>query len=223
MPDMSSITAFDAVGLFILGFSGIIGLKRGFSTEILTLLSWAGAIFFTLYALSFGAQDYGREIITPNALADIITTSVLFIGGLILFRWLASSFGSIVKSGPIGPLDRALGTAFGLLRGVLIVATGYLLITYFVAEDEQPTWVKDAELKPLAAYGAEMLRIIVPNLVNKTGSNDAMQNLENAMPDKEDITETLLEQEPETLMQKIENLLDDEEVGDDNAVSDEEN
>lgn len=221
MPEFSAITTFDAIGLFILGLSGIIGLKRGFATEVLTLLSWAAAIFFTLYALSFGAQDYGREIITPNALADVITTGILFIGGLIFFRWLASSFGSLVKSGPIGPLDRALGTAFGLLRGILIVATAYLLISYFVDEEEQPTWVKEAQLKPLAAYGAEMLRIIVPDLVNKTGSGEAIKNLENAIPDDNEISDTIIDNKPETLLEKIENLLDDEEDSENDTTGEE--
>lgn len=212
--DFSSITAFDAVGLFILGFSGLIGLKRGFSTEVLTLLSWAAAIFFTLYALAWGAQDYGREIITPNALADVITSVVLFVAGLVLFRWLASSFGDMVKTGPIGPLDRALGTAFGLLRGALVVATVYLLISSFVAEEEQPQWVKEAQLKPLASYGAEMLKIIVPNLVKKTGSSEAIEKIENALPDQDGITDAvtnaLQEKGEETLLEKLENLMDSE-------------
>ena len=224
--DFSTITAFDAVGLFILGFSGLIGLKRGFSTEVLTLLSWAAAIFFTLYALAWGAQDYGRQIITPNALADVITSVVLFVAGLMFFRWVASSFGDMIKSGAIGPLDRALGTAFGLLRGALVIATVYFLIATFVAEEDQPAWIKEANLKPLAAYGAEMLRVVVPNLVQNTGSGEAIDKIKDALPDQDAVTDAVTdavkENGEETLLEKLENMLDSAD-DDEQTTTDEEN
>jgi membrane protein required for colicin V production len=224
--DFSTITAFDAVGIFIIGFSGLIGLKRGFSTEVLTFLAWAAAIFFTLFALAWGAQEYGREIISPNALADVITSVALFIAGLVLFRWLASSFGDMVKTSPIGPLDRALGTAFGLLRGALVIAATYLLISTLVAEDDQPNWIKEAQLKPLASYGAEMLRIIVPNLVKNTGSGDAIDKIKDALPDQDTVSDTLTDavkqSSEETMIEKLENMLDSANT-DDNTTTDEEN
>ena len=44
MEFFSSFTFFDAVILFIIGFSLIRGITRGFTTELLKLISWFGPL-----------------------------------------------------------------------------------------------------------------------------------------------------------------------------------
>jgi membrane protein required for colicin V production len=182
MENISAITTFDAIALVILGYSGLVGLRRGFTTELLTLGAWAGAIFFTLFAISWGAQEFGRDIIQPDILADILTALVLFIAGLMLFRYLAAFIGDMMKGGPVGGFDRLFGTVFGLLRGALIIAAAFLLVTHFMADDEEPDWIRDAQLRPLASSGAEMLRIVVPGLLNREQTSAILDDMRDSMP-----------------------------------------
>ena len=79
MEFFSTITAFDATVLAIIGFSAFRGISRGFTTELLTLVSWFGALMITLYGIGFGASDFTRQYIKPESLADVVTVMGLFL------------------------------------------------------------------------------------------------------------------------------------------------
>ena len=68
-----------------------------------------------------------------------------------------------MKNSPIGPLDRALGIAFGVVRGLVIVGLAYLAFTYFVPIRQQPDWLTEARTLPLMQSTAEVLLSLVPN------------------------------------------------------------
>ena len=140
MEAVSAITAFDAMVLIIVGLSAVIGFARGFSTEILTLAAWAGAIFATLYGLGWGVAEFGRRFISPDALADIITAVALFFITLFLFKYLAGFVGKSVKSSVVGFLDRSLGALFGIIRGVLVTAAIYLVLDFILTDDRMEKW-----------------------------------------------------------------------------------
>ena len=48
----SAFTLFDAVILFIIGYSLVRGIMRGFTTELIKLVSWFGALLITLYGVA---------------------------------------------------------------------------------------------------------------------------------------------------------------------------
>ena len=64
---------------------------------------------------------------------------------------MSHRFSQSVKNSPIGPLDRALGIAFGVVRGLVIVGLAYLAFTYFVPIRNQPAL---AYARPAPADGA---------------------------------------------------------------------
>jgi len=68
-----------------------------------------------------------------------------------------------VKSSPIGPLDRAAGLAFGVIRGLVIVGLAYMAFTYFVPIREHPRWITEAKLLPIVQDTADVLLTVVPN------------------------------------------------------------
>ena len=189
--DLSILTIFDYVVLGVVGLSSIIGFKRGFSTEVLTLGSWAGAIFITLLSLASGAKDFGRTLVSAEPVADILTATIIFIVSLIALKMLAGIIGDGIKSSIVGPLDRALGTLFGLLRGSLIVSAIYLIVIYFVSEKNLPEWAQTARLKPLASYGAHMLGSVIPGLPSEMDTQDILNDMKSNAPNPTDINETL--------------------------------
>ena len=109
MEFLSSFTLFDAVVLFIIGFSLVRGVMRGFTTELLKLVSWFGALLITLYGVAYGASDFARRFIQPDSLADIVAVAVLFFASFLLLRFLAGKIGESVRESLIGILDRSLG------------------------------------------------------------------------------------------------------------------
>lgn len=156
--DASTLTAFDIAVLVVIGLSIILAFGRGFATVALSLLAWIATIVGVVFAGEL-IVPYVRPYIEPAWLADTITYAGLFIGGLILLKWLAGLIGGMIKNSPVGFLDRSLGALFGLLRGMVLVSALYFAFTKLVPGDE-PKWIADAQTKPLVAWGAEMLSSI---------------------------------------------------------------
>ena len=170
------LTPFDIIVILVLVVSALFAFGKGFATEVLSLAAWAGAILITLYGLACAA-GYGREYISPEPLADMITAIVLFFAGLIILKLIAGFIGDCIRMGPVGFLDRSLGALFGLLRGILIVSAGYLLLNFFLSERQQPEWVQEAKLIRFVSYGAEMLSEIVPELLSRAKEDEEVQGI----------------------------------------------
>jgi membrane protein required for colicin V production len=183
MEAVSTFTAFDIVVLLILFGSAIIGMFRGFSTEVLTLASWAGAILVTLYGVVPSAYVI-RSVVQPDMLADSITAFALFMVSLAVFKLIAARVGDGIKSSTIGILDRSLGMLFGLFRGLLIVFAGFLLLSFIIPENKQPSWIVEAKLAPMVSFGADLLTEIVPDLIQQGQDNDDVRGILDDMREK---------------------------------------
>ena len=80
--------------------------------------------------------------------------------------FISHRFSQGVKNSPIGPLDRAAGVAFGVVRGLVIVALAYLAFTYFVPIRNQPKMVTEARVLPVIQGTADVLLSVVPSQPN---------------------------------------------------------
>src|SRR5580698_7229135 len=121
---------------------------RGFLSETLSIFAWAAAAFATLY---FGpwVVPLARGLITTYWLASLVAYAGVFLAVFIPLSFISYRFSESVKNSPIGPLDRALGVAFGVVRGLVVIGLAYLLVTYFVPIRQQPRWLTEARLLPL--------------------------------------------------------------------------
>ena len=63
----------------------------------------------------------------------------------------------------IGALDRSFGFIFGLARGLVLVAIGYLFFVWLVPENDHPDWVREAKTQPLLDQTGDMILSILPD------------------------------------------------------------
>jgi membrane protein required for colicin V production len=135
---------------------------RGFLSETLSVFAWAAAAFGTLY---FGpwVVPLARSVIATPWLASLAAYAGVFLVIFVPLSFMSYRFSETVKRSPIGPLDRALGIAFGVVRGLIVIALAYLAFTYFVPVRQQPAWVTEARLLPLMQSSADVLLSVVPN------------------------------------------------------------
>jgi len=179
----TSFTAFDVIVLLIMAGSLIYALLKGFTTMLLTLGAWIGAIIVALY-VGPPVLEIARDIISPDWLADVIALPVLFLTALVLLKLLADAIGRRVRGGPVGSLDRSLGALLGLFLGSLLVSSGYLLYSTLQSPEDQPDWVQNARLRSLTAYGAAMVAEVGPDLYrsveDRTEGTDLIERLRGA-------------------------------------------
>jgi membrane protein required for colicin V production len=135
---------------------------RGFLSETLTIFAWAAAAFATLY---FGPWliPMARSMISLQWLAPVAAYAGVFLVVFLPLSFMIHRFSQTVKNSSIGPLDRGLGIAFGVVRGLVIVGLAYLAFTYFTPVRQQPQWLLSARSLPVMQSTAEVLLSLVPS------------------------------------------------------------
>jgi membrane protein required for colicin V production len=135
---------------------------KGFLWETLTIFDWLAAAFGCLY---FGPYlvPMMRGVVATPWLAGVIAYAVVFLIVFIPLSFMSHRFSESVKNSPIGPLDRALGIAFGVVRGLAVVALVYLAYTYFVPVPEQARFVKEARTLPIIQSTGQVILTLVPS------------------------------------------------------------
>ena len=157
-----SVTFLDCLIVLIIVVSAGYAAWRGFLWETLTIFAWVAAAFACLY---FGPYiiPLARSLVQQDWLASLLAYAAVFLAVFIPMAFMTSRFSDSVKHSPIGPLDRAAGVAFGVVRGLVIVGLGYLAFTYFVAIRNQPRWLTEARLLPVVQSTADVLLSVVPD------------------------------------------------------------
>ncbi len=151
----------DLAALAILLLSAVFGLARGFAREVFGLAAWVLAVLGTIRAYPLIAPTT-RRVIENGQIADAVSYALGFIVLLIVLSVLADLAGRAVRATPFGGVDRALGVAFGLVRGAAIVVVAYVLAGLAAPPPDWPRVVRQARATPLAYAGAAWAAGFVP-------------------------------------------------------------
>ena len=156
------LTAFDVgVGVLVL-ISAILATARGLTREVLSLATWAGSAAIAIYMWQYH-PEIARGYIAEPLVADIATVVVSFIVALIVLHLLTMRIADFVVDSRVGPIDRTLGFAFGVLRGILIA----IVITIFgtLLPNNLPPWAANSQSLPhLQAMGDTLIAMLPPEL-----------------------------------------------------------
>lgn len=148
----------------ILALSVLIGLWRGFVSEVLALGVWIAAVWV---AWMFGGQVAGlfeHSVSLPSA-RMLLGYGICFIGVLILGALLRFVMHKLVEGTGLSGSDRILGMAFGLARGVLVVVLVVMLLG-FTPFPRDPWW-KQSQLLPSFRSAAQWLAVRLPDNLEK--------------------------------------------------------
>ncbi len=143
-----NLNGLDIVVLTVVGGSALLGVKRGFVTEVLALFAWVAIVFaLKIFHLPAAAMLAGT---VGTASGGAVLAFVLIAGVTYFFgRLVARALGGRVRSSVLGPVDRALGFGFGALKGLLLASLGFLLAVLVLdtisgGATRRPAWIKDA-------------------------------------------------------------------------------
>jgi len=157
-----SVTAFDAVVLGVLLLSGLLALVRGFIRETLSVAAFVAASLAALWMLPV-LREPVRGVIQPGWAADIAAVVGVFLLVYLAVTLITSSIAKHLRGGDEpGMLDRVAGLAFGVARGVVILALFVILYTAFVPPDRPSRWLTEARLYPMVSATAVALQELAP-------------------------------------------------------------
>ena len=114
------MTALDVFLLLLLLVTVLLGMWRGLIYELLSVAGWAGAFALAQWQADWVAtwlplQDFSHSLRSAAGFLVIFVVAA-FVAGL-----LSSQVSRLAASIGMRPVDRVLGAAFGLLRGVIML------------------------------------------------------------------------------------------------------
>ena len=157
------MAAFDWVIVAILVGSVVAAAAEGFFFE---LFSFGGTVLgFVLAAWNYWRlapwfEPHVKSVAVANAAGFlVIFFAVMIVGSVIgkVTRWA-------MKEAGLSWIDRALGAAFGGLRGVLVVTVMVLAIASFMPEAK---WFQQSQLSGYFLLGARVASWVVPGEVRQ--------------------------------------------------------
>lgn len=155
------ITLVDVLVVLAILVSAAYAAYRGFVNETLSIFAWAAAAFATLY-FAPSLVPFFRQHMSP-LVGALVAYAVVFLVVLIPLSFVSFRFSESVRNSPVGALDRVLGFAFGVVRGLAVIGIAYLLFSMIVPLKDHPRWLKEARLLPLIQSSSDVLLALVPN------------------------------------------------------------
>lgn len=154
----------DIALIAIIAVSTLIAIIRGFVKEAISLASW---ILAFIISLNFSPRlapllpDFVASPLFRQGLAwFLLFTGTMFVGGLINF--MVNSF--VDKAG-LSSTNRALGTLFGAVRGVLIICA--LILLGSLMEMPKTNWWQSAKLLPYFEIVTQKSLEMMPEDISK--------------------------------------------------------
>lgn len=148
----------DLVIVGIISISALLAYARGFVREFLTIAAVAAAAAGSYYLFTqTGLRQYAQRWVTNELVADGITAVAAFFVVLVLALLITHPLSEKVRASNLGFLDRWLGFVWGAVRGGLIVAVLYVPLQAVLPEEDQPAWLRDAQLLGYVKVGGNLL------------------------------------------------------------------
>ena len=154
------MAVLDWIVAILMVVSLVVGAWRGLVYEVLSALSWLVAFLVAPWlAPSVAAwlplmQEMAEALRYAVAFV-LVFVGVLFAGGLV--AWLCKK---LVEAVGLRPMDRALGAAFGVVRGGVVVLA--LAVVVHLASLQRQAWWTESVTAGVATAALRGLKPVVP-------------------------------------------------------------
>jgi membrane protein required for colicin V production len=152
----------DFVLALILLASGVAGLRRGFSRQIIGLIS--GVLALLLGIWFYGTVGfYLLPYASSRTLANAGGFAVVFCGVLLLGALASIVAGRFLRVTGLSVVDHLLGAGLGLLRGLVFAIAIILGVMAFSRGDKPPEAVVNSRLAPYVVDAARTVVSMAPH------------------------------------------------------------
>ena len=173
------LTYLDVGLLAIALISGLLAMYRGFSREVLSILSWIVAVaalgYFVFYHKP-AAEQLAQQFHVPTIVAQVVTGAIIFLVVLIIVHLITARISDSILDSRVGMIDRLLGLGFGVIRGFLVVMIVFMFYEeFFPDREKQFVWVKEAKTAPMLRQVGRPFKGILTNFVQKLSTKTEQQ------------------------------------------------
>jgi membrane protein required for colicin V production len=171
------VNAVDITVVVVLLASGVFALMRGFVYEVLAMAGWIAAALAALWGIPL-ARPFVQPYIASQTLADIAGGTAIFLVSLLASSFITHAISRRVQKSAVSSVDRSLGFAFGLLRGLVLTSLCFMVVTKLMAPEEPPL-LTNAKTRPLLAASARIIQSLVPAYLS--GIDEKARDASNAV------------------------------------------
>ena len=192
---MESFEAVDYIFITIVLFSALFGFARGFLREIFTLMNIFLAAAATYYVFPHAYEFFFKHI-NNESVVLVLCTFFIFIFFWFLIGYFTGRLVGAIKVFGSNFADKLLGTALGLVRGIIIVIAIYMsiVITFHAYGDDSkmPEWMLNAKSNNFVKMQTEyFLKFMPPSIqkVYKEGTDTPLEMMFDSISKKAPVTE----------------------------------
>ncbi len=153
------MTAVDWILLGVLGFSMLLGAWRGLVYEVLSVLGWVVSFFVAQWF----APDLATRLPVQSASDPVRYAAafvLIFIAAVFAAGLLAFVVKKLVAAVGLAPIDRVLGAAFGVLRGVILLLAATVVIDMTALKSS--SWWQESKGAPVLTATLKALKPVLP-------------------------------------------------------------
>jgi membrane protein required for colicin V production len=157
------MTGWDLIVFGVLFISGLVGLIRGGTREIVTIFAFLFASLGALLILPVTGPIFRRGV-DPDWAGNVLAVVVVFILFYILIRILGAwASKRLQQHEQLGTVDRIFGLGFGIVRALVLVGVFHLVFHAATPPERVPGWFRDAVTYPLSRGVAKAIQTLLPH------------------------------------------------------------
>jgi len=150
------VTVADISILIVIVISMLLGLWRGLVKEAFSLAAWVAAVFVAGF-FSAPLADLMVNMLDNATVRRVLASTILFVLVMFAGTLLGNFMSKLSTAIGLRGVDRALGSLFGILRGLIIVLLVLFLTTPF---EFSRTWYQDSVIVPYMMVILEHVAIL---------------------------------------------------------------
>lgn len=149
----------DWVLLAVLVFSMLLGAWRGLVYEVLSVLGWAASFYAAQYFAPMVAAwlplQSSSETIRYAAAFVLVFVAAVFAAGMLAFL-----LKKLIQAIGLRPIDRSMGAAFGLVRGLILLLAAAVVMD--MTNLKNSVWWQASKGAPILSAALKGLKPVLP-------------------------------------------------------------
>ncbi|MEM6901706.1 MAG: CvpA family protein [Pseudomonadota bacterium] len=172
---LANIHWVDLAAIATLLLSGLLALFRGFTKEFFQVVNVVAALAAAATGLPL-ALPYAEQVLPSGWIANAVTGIVIFIVVAAIMALISGQIAKAIRKSSLSTLDRSLGFAFGLVRGMLIVCLAYIVLLLISNPKSVEATLGEARSGNLILLGANTIIQLMPEeTVAAIGLDEALE------------------------------------------------